>query len=964
MSVKSTKNKKDSGNVSQLSARQQAAGSMYTGNEEYLSRLQADMHQGRSVSDDWAAELASVDSGEGDLADRHRQTLQKLAKPTIPVPVETSGKTVARPTEPEFSDVEYPSRAIYLIHAYRVHGHLHANADPLRLHPPKPSPELELAYYGLSEADFNVSFPTGDLVGPPRRTLRDILGVLHDTYCGSVGPEFMHITDSAPKHWLQERLERVRSKPRFDDDTRRHIFQRIMRSVEFERFLHTRYVGQKRFSLEGGESLIPMLDSIVQHAGDMGTKELILGMAHRGRLNVLANVMNKSLADVFAEFEGRKFEDAELGAGDVKYHLGYSSDIRTPGGVVHLSLAFNPSHLEIITPVALGSVRARQRRRDDASRREVMAVLVHGDAAFAGQGVVAESLNLSKLSGFRTGGTIHIVVNNQIGFTTNPFDARSTVYCTDIAKMVQAPILHVNGDDPEAVSMAAMLAIEYRNHFKQDVVIDMVCYRRHGHNEADTPAVTQPVMCRKIASHHDVAQIYRDKLVADGVITEEQAEDMVTEYRNGLDEIRRAKGRTSNPPNSLLGRWEGYQSKGAPEPKTAVKAEHLDSLARKVHSMPMGFTLHDKVERIYEARIEMMAGKLPVDWGCAETMAYATLLDAGGWVRISGQDSGRGTFFHRHVVVYDQMTGKKYVPLRKAERGDIGHFVAVDSMLSEEAVMAFEFGYSVAEPRALVIWEAQYGDFANNAQVVVDQFISSSESKWGRMSGLVLWLPHGYEGQGAEHSSARLERYLQLCAEDNIQVVYPTTPAQLFHLLRRQVMLNMRKPLIMMAPKSMLRQKLSFSSLEDLTRGRFEPVLPESDPDVKPAQARRLLLCSGKVYYDLLAERRQRAITDIGIVRIERLYPFPRDELLQQTSRYPKVTEVVWVQEEPKNQGAWYQIKHHLKRCLLPTQTIYQLSRDAAAAPAVGSLKRHQEQQLALVDRALSEKCFEKDNEG
>jgi len=964
MAGKPTKEIQAGSNVTPLSAKQQAADGIYSGNEEYLARLQAEQGEGQNVPDAWAAEFAQTQDGDDDLLARHRQAIQRLAKPSISVPVGKVERAQAMPTEPEFRDVEFPSRAIYLIHAYRVHGHLHANIDPLRLRPPKPSPELELAYYGLSDADLDVSFPTGDLAGPPRRTLRDILEVLHDTYCGSIGPEFMHITDSAPKHWLQERLERVRSKPQFDDDTRCHIFQRIMRSVEFERFLHTRYVGQKRFSLEGGESLVPMLDAIVQHSGDMGCKELILGMAHRGRLNVLANIMSKSLGDVFAEFEGRQFEDAELGSGDVKYHLGYSSDIRTPGGVVHLSLAFNPSHLEIITPVALGSVRARQRRRDDAARREVMAVLVHGDAAFAGQGVVAESLNLSKLSGFRTGGTIHIVVNNQVGFTTNPFDARSTVYCTDIAKMVQAPILHVNGDDPEAVTMAAMLAVEYRNHFKQDVVIDMVCYRRHGHNEADTPAVTQPVMCRKIASHRNIAQIYRNKLVGDGVMTNEQAEALMTEYRDSLEEIRRSKGRTSNPPNSLLGRWEGYLSKGAPEPKTAAKAEHLDSLARKVHSMPMGFTLHDKVERIYDARIEMMSGKRPVDWGCAETMAYATLLDAGGWVRISGQDTGRGTFFHRHVVVYDQMTGKKYVPLRKAERGDIGHFVAVDSMLSEEAVMAFEFGYSVAEPRALVIWEAQYGDFANNAQVVIDQFISSSESKWGRMSGLVLWLPHGYEGQGAEHSSARLERYLQLCAEENIQIVYPTTPAQLFHLLRRQSMIKMRKPLIMMAPKSMLRQKLSFSNLKDFTRGRFEAVLPESDADVKPSHARRLLLCSGKVYYELLAVRRERGITDVGIVRIERLYPFPRDGLLQQTSRYPKAVEVAWVQEEPKNQGAWYQTKHHLKRCLLPSQMLHQISRDAAAAPAVGSLKRHQEQQQALVDKALGEEHLEQDDEG
>lgn len=852
-------------------------------------------------------------------------------------------------------DVEFPSRALYLIHAYRVHGHMHASLDPLRLNPHKSSPELQLSYYGLGKKDLDTEFPTGDLAGPKNMSLRDIESLLKQTYCGSIGPEFMHITDSARKHWLQDRLERVASTPKFDEDTRRHIFNRVMKAEEFERFLHTRYAGQKRFSLEGGESLIPMLDALIQLSGSKGVKEIILGMAHRGRLNVLANILDKSSTDIFAEFEGTQFQDAERGAGDVKYHMGFSSDVRTPGGTVHLSLGFNPSHLEIITPVALGSVRARQCRRKDFDRREVMSVLVHGDAAFAGQGVVAESLNLSKLSGFKTGGTIHVVVNNQIGFTVNPFDARSTTYCTDIAKIVQAPILHVNGDDPEAVCLVAQIAVEYRRQFREDIVIDLICYRRHGHNETDSPSVTQPVMYRKIEAHPTVQQVYRKRLVADAVITDPEADDMVKQYRECMDELRRDPERLpASPVNSLQGRWEGFLHQGEEEPETSISAERLAELVRSGHEVPADFILHPLVQKIFDNRVQMMDGIKPVDWGCAETMAYATLVADGGWVRLSGQDSGRGTFFHRHVTVYDQITGKKHIPLKQLRSGEISNFIVVDSMLSEEAVLGFEYGYSVAEPRALVIWEAQYGDFANGAQVVIDQFIAAGETKWQRMSGIVLWLPHGYEGQGAEHSSARLERYLQLGAEDNIQVVCPTTPAQIFHLLRRQYLLRVRKPLIIMAPKSMLRQKLSFSCMDDFTQGAFRTVITESDTTINKEAARKLLLCSGKVYYDLLAARMERAIDDIAMVRIERLYPFPSEELSDEIKKYPNAKEVLWVQEEPENQGAWYQIKHHLKRCLLPAQKISHITRPALAAPAVGSAKRHADEQKTVVDRALS----------
>ena len=898
-----------------------------------------------SVPPVWAARFLALGDVERDRPRREVEEEMRRA----------AEAAKARPARPSaWEEVEYPSRALYLIHGYRVHGHLHADLDPLRLNPPQPSPELDPRFYGLTESDMDIEFPTGDLVAPPSLPLREILDILQRTYCGHIGPEFLYITDSAQKLWLQERLESVRSTPRFDDDTRLQIFRKVLRANEFEHFLQTRYAGQKRFSLEGGESLIPMLDMLVRQAGCKGAKEIILGMAHRGRLNVLANILGKSLADIFAEFEG-ELTGEQKGLGDVKYHMGFSSDILTPGGRLHLSLAFNPSHLEIITPVVLGSVRARQRRRGDQARREVMAILVHGDAAFAGQGVVAESLNLSKLNGFRTGGTVHIVVNNQIGFTTNPFDARSTLYCTDIAKMVQAPILHVNGDDPEAVVLAAQIALDYRYQFKSDIVIDLVCYRRRGHNEGDEPMVTQPVMYRKITSHPTVLELYRKRLVEDGVLADEDAEAQIHDYRECLERVRRNKERTPpSEPNSLQGRWKGFVHEGAPEPDTAVALARLPELARKVHAFPDGFTPHPKVKKIYESRIRMMDGELPVDWGCAETMAYATLLDEGGWVRICGQDTGRGTFFHRHAVIYDYQTGRKFVPLRRAENGELSHFVAVDSMLSEEAVMAFEYGYSLAEPRALVIWEAQYGDFANNGQVVIDQFIAAGESKWGRMSGLVLWLPHGYEGQGAEHSSARLERYLQLCAESNMVVAYPTTPAQLFHLLRRQVLIRTRKPLVMMGPKSMLRQKLSFSTREELAGGRFQPVLGETDRAIEPSRVRRLILCSGKVYYDLLAERQKRGIADVAIVRIERLYPFPWDEVKTQLVTFAATEEIVWVQEEPENQGAWFQIDYRLERCLQAGQRLAHLARAPSAPPATGSARRHARQQQALVEKALA----------
>ncbi len=916
--------------------------------EQYLKQPQSLPAQWRTYFSNLDAD-DTHDTNNGSEQGSHSAMLETMR---LTSPSQVSAQYPA--TQHNQSDIDYPSRAIYLIQAYRMHGHLHAELDPLKLNPRASSPELDLAYYGLSDTDLNQRFPTGNLAGDSQMPLRDILSLLQQTYCGHIGPEFMHITDSARRHWIQSRLEGIRSQPDYNDETRRHIFGRVMHAEEFERFLHTRYVGQKRFSLEGGESLIPMLDTLIQSAGSKHCKEIILGMAHRGRLNVLANIMGKSLADIFSEFEGAQFEDDVQGQGDVKYHLGFSSDISTTGGVVHVSLGFNPSHLEIITPVVLGSVRARQCRRKDKSKREVMSVLLHGDAAFAGQGVVAESLELSKLRGFRTGGTIHIVINNQIGFTVNPHDARSSTYCTDIAKIVQAPILHVNGDDPEACCLATEIAIEYRNTFHEDIVLDLVCYRRHGHNESDAPEVTQPLMYQRIASHPTTGIIYRDSLVRDGIIRDSDYSAMVSTYRDCLDKVRRNKDRPApSPVNSLQGRWEGFVSHHAAEPDTAVDAVELAMLARKVHRLPAEFSLHAKIETIFDSRIVMMDGKQPIDWGCAEAMAYASLVHEGHWIRLSGEDSGRGTFFHRHAVVYDQKTGKGFVPLKQVENGPLSHFIVVDSMLSEMAVLGYEYGYSIAEPRALVIWEAQYGDFANVAQVVIDQFIAAGETKWSRMSGLVMWLPHGYEGQGAEHSSARLERYLQLCAEDNMQVVYPSTPAQLFHLLRRQLMSRMRKPLIMMAPKSMLRNKLSFSSLGDFTSGQFQPVLAESESSIK--KARRLIICSGKVYFDLLSERQKRGISDIAIIRIERLYPFPDHALQQQLKHYKTTNEVFWVQEEPQNQGAWLFLNSPIRQLLSKNQKIYGLTRPESAAPAVGSAKRHKQELETLLDRALGD---------
>ncbi len=848
-----------------------------------------------------------------------------------------------------------------LVQIWANRGHLVAQLDPLGLLE-RPLPRvLELDYFGLSEADLDTEFFTGSRSGSiaQRLPLREIIAQLRHIYGGPIGAEFAHVSDSEQRLWLQDEFQSGRMLGTFTADEQRNILWQLTAAEGLERYLHTKYVGQKRFSLEGGDALIPLLDDLVQRGGAAGIEECIIGMAHRGRLNVLVNVLGKSPSVLFSEFEG-KYDSAHLqGSGDVKYHKGFSADLRTPGGNVHVALAFNPSHLEIVNPVVEGSVRARQERRGDAAGERVLPILVHGDAAFAGQGVVMETLQLSQVRGYATGGTVHIVVNNQVGFTTsNPQDARSTMYCSDIAKMLEAPIFHVNADDPEAVVFVTRLALAYRMRFRQDVVIDLVCYRRHGHNEADEPAATQPVMYQAIRKHATARKIYADRLVAQGVLGEAQAADLIEQYRAGLDEGRpQVRASLGMIGNKFTVDWSQYTHVDWHERVASVGVERLRGLGARITAVPAGFTLHPRVAQVMANRVKMLAGELPFDWGCAETLAYASLLDEGYPVRISGQDAGRGTFFHRHAVLHEQQSDAVYVPLQHIREGQ-PRFQVIDSVLSEEAVMAFEYGYSTTEPHALVIWEAQFGDFMNGAQVVIDQFISSGEAKWGRLCGLALFLPHGYEGQGPEHSSARLERFLQLCAENNMQVCVPSTPAQMFHMIRRQLLRGFRKPLVVMTPKSLLRHDLSVSRLEELADGRFANVLDEID-DLPAASVRRVVFCSGKVYFDLLKARRKEGIRDVALVRIEQLYPFPTDEYEAVLRRYPAVRDVVWCQEEPQNQGAWYQIRHRLQERLPAKVDLLYAGRPHAAAPATGVLKIHESEQAALIEAALRSEATE-----
>jgi 2-oxoglutarate dehydrogenase E1 component len=843
-----------------------------------------------------------------------------------------------------------------LIQVYSLRGHQIADIDPLGLMD-RPMPGvLKLDYLGLTEADMDSEFFTGGLAGrgDERMKLRDILRLLKTIYCGKIGAEVAHISRARERLWLRKRFEQGAAADTLTTEERLWILEQLTCAEGIERYLHTRYVGQKRFSLEGGDSLIPLLDDLIQQGGASGIREIVIGMAHRGRINVLVNTLGKSPEELFEEFEGNYDLDELTGSGDVKYHKGFSADMKTPGGNVHLALAFNPSHLEIVNPVVEGSVRARQQRRGDTERQEVLPVLIHGDAAFSGQGVVTETFQMSQTNGFRTGGTVHIVVNNQIGFTTSrPTDARSTDYCSDVAKMIEAPIFHVNGDDPEAVLFVTRLALKYRQKFRKDVVIDLVCYRRHGHNEADEPAATQPIMYGKIRNHDTTRKIYADKLVEQGIIDAAGVERLQDEYRDRLD-------RGEPVPKSSLGMigneftvdWSPFAGAHWEDTvDTTVSPATVAELSKRITTVPPDMKLHGRVQRIIDERMRMGAGEIDMDWGFAETMAYAALIQDGFDCRLVGQDCGRGTFFHRHAVLHNQVNNREYTPLQHlVDRPDA--FRVIDSLLSEEAVLGFEYGYATTEPNTLVIWEGQFGDFVNGAQVVIDQFISSGDAKWGRLCGLTLFLPHGYEGQGPEHSSARLERFLQLCAEHNLQVCVPSTPAQMFHMLRRQMVRPYRVPLIVMTPKSLLRHKMAVSPLSSLSAGEFELIIPEVE-NISEKKTRRAVFCSGKVYYDLLEARQVHGIDDIALIRIEQLYPFPIAEYAALIKRYEHVDEIVWCQEEPQNQGAWYQIRHRLQEPLKDRQQLYYAGRPGAAAPASGIFKVHLQQQQALVEAAL-----------
>lgn len=925
------------------------------GNAAYVEELyELYLHDPNAVPEEWRTYFQKLPADGSTATDVSHSTIRDhfvlLAKNQRRAQPVSAGSVSS---EHEKKQVE----VLRLIQAYRMRGHQAAKLDPLGLWQ-RPAPvDLSINHYGLTNADLDTTFRAGDLfIGKGEASLREIFEALQKTYCRTIGAEFTHIVDSEQRSWFQQRLESVRGRPEFSADVQAHLLERVTAGEGLEKYLGTKYPGTKRFGLEGGESLIPMLDEMIQRSGSYGTKEVVIGMAHRGRLNVLVNTFGKNPRELFDEFEGKKMN--ELGSGDVKYHQGFSSNVMTPGGEVHLAMAFNPSHLEIVSPVVEGSVRARQDRRNDTVGDKVLPISIHGDAAFAGQGVVMETFQMSQTRGFKTGGTVHIVINNQVGFTiSNPLDARSTEYATDVAKMIQAPILHVNGDDPEAVLFVTQLAIDYRMQFKRDVVIDLVCYRRRGHNEADEPNGTQPLMYQQISKQRTTRELYAEALIQAGRIDAERAQAKIDEYRNALDNgLHVVKSLVKEPNRELFVDWRPYLGHAwTARHDTRFDLKTLQELSAKLLELPEGFVVQRQVAKIYEDRQKMQAGGLPINWGYAETMAYATLQFEGHPIRMTGQDIGRGTFSHRHAVLHNQKDASTYVPLKNLFPGQ-PRFELYDSFLSEEAVLAFEYGYSTTTPNALVIWEAQFGDFANGAQVVIDQFITSGEHKWGRLCGLTMLLPHGYEGQGPEHSSARLERYLQLCAEHNIQVCVPTTPAQIYHLLRRQVIRPLRKPLIVLTPKSLLRHKLAISTLEDLAEGSFQTVIPEID-SLDPAKVERLVLCGGKVYYDLLEKRRAEGREDIAIVRIEQLYPFPEDDLVEILAPYTNLKHAVWCQEEPMNQGAWYSSQHHMRRILgrhNKALVLEYAGRDASAAPACGYASMHAEQQEKLLQDAFT----------
>jgi 2-oxoglutarate dehydrogenase E1 component len=865
--------------------------------------------------------------------------------------------TLHRPPSSSASN-EKQVKVLQMINAYRFLGNRWANLDPLKRQERPAVAELDPAYYGFTEADLGSTFSTGSFAActQAQPMLREILEAVRQTYCGSVGAEYMYLSDVGQKRWIQARLEPVRAAPAYTVDEKKRFLRQLTAAETLERYLHTRYVGQKRFSLEGGESLILAMDHLIGVAGGLGVQEIVIGMAHRGRLNVLVNTLGKQPSMLFQEFEGKKAQ--VLSAGDVKYHMGYSSDVGTPGGPVHLTLAFNPSHLEIVNPVVAGSVYARQVRRGAEGKARALPVLIHGDAAVAGQGVNQEMLNFSQTRGYGTGGTVHLVVNNQIGFTTSDLrDYRSSLYCTDIFKMVEAPIFHVNGDDPEAVAFVTRMAMEFRQEFKKDVVVDIVCFRKLGHNEQDEPMVTQPLMYKKVAQHPGTRAHYAEKLAAQGVIGADEAEQMIKDYRAALDEGRHLIDPViSDYQSKFHVDWTPYIGMPYTEKcDTTVSKTELQRLAKRLTDIPANFTLHSRVKKIIDDRKLMGEGKLWVDWGMGENLAYATLVSAGFNIRVSGEDVGRGTFFHRHAAVHDQNREKwdegTYWPLQHVQE-EQGRFMCFDSVLSEEAVLAFEYGFATAAPNEMVVWEAQFGDFANGAQVVIDQFLSSGEAKWGRGCGLVLLLPHGYEGQGPEHSSARVERYMQLSAEFNWEVCVPSNAAQIFHLLRRQMLRKQRKPLIVMTPKSLLRNKEATSPLEELANGTFQTIIGEVD-ELEAKKVTRLVTCAGKVYYDLVAERRERKLDHIAIVRVEQLYPFDDRRLGEELKKYPNLKELIWCQEEPLNQGAWYAKHHTLSKVLKKGQTLDVAARPASASPAVGYAAKHTLQQDEVINAAL-----------
>ena len=847
-----------------------------------------------------------------------------------------------------------------LIAAYRNVGARWADLDPLKRAERDTIPELDSSFYGFTDADQEVVFNTSNtFFGKEAMSLRELLNALRETYCGTIGAEYMYATDQNQKRWWQQRLESIRSKPSLSKEKKLHLLDRLTAAEGLERFLHTKYVGQKRFSLEGGESFIASMDELIQRGGEIGVQEIVIGMAHRGRLNVLVNSLGKVPASLFAEFDHTAPED--LPSGDVKYHQGFSSDVTTPGGPVHLSLAFNPSHLEIVNPVVEGSVRARMDRRADPKGLQVLPVLVHGDAAFAGQGVVMETLALAETRGYTTGGTVHLVINNQIGFTTSdPRDSRSTLYCTDVVKMIEAPVLHVNGDDPEAVVLATQLALDFRMAFQKDVVVDIICFRKLGHNEQDTPALTQPLMYKKIAQHPGTRRIYADKLTAQG-FGDTLGDDMVKATRAALDAGKSTFDPVlSNFKSKYAVDWSPYLGKKWTDAgDTAVPMAEWKRLAEKITTIPANVTPHNLVKKVYDDRASMGRGDIPVDWGMGEHMAFASLVASGYPIRLSGEDCGRGTFTHRHAVIHDQSREKwdtgTYVPLENVADKQ-APFVVIDSILSEEAVLAFEYGYASNDPSTMVIWEAQFGDFANGAQVVIDQFIASGEVKWGRVNGITLMLPHGYEGQGPEHSSARLERFMQLSADANMQVVQPTTASQIFHVLRRQMVRNFRKPLIIMTPKSLLRNKDATSPLLEFTKGAFQTIIPENKEEIikKSDRVKRIIACSGKVYYDLVKKRQEKEIDDVVILRVEQLYPFPHKAFATELKKYSQATDIVWCQDEPQNQGAWFFVQHYIHENMLSGQKLGYSGRAASASPAVGYSHLHQDQQKALVEGAFS----------